>query len=261
MKRSYIWIVVICIFFCSCWQKKSYIDPVSWSNDDSKIAFIENYFDELIMIDPSNGTTKRRNYRHRVFTQSIGPIIKREPIGDVLPNQSGTRLFYMKEAGYILYEIYPEDSSTEIQLLRLDGTAHILKRHEFDGCSLMLGLPSPDGLTIAIWHDGVDCIPGHMEVVFLDALTLNEIGQASVILSGPSECTWTPAATLICTDFRNAFVVTPNQTPMPTEVPGCVHPGTTSSTWSSQGEFVYYDDDTEEIVRSQGDPDRAFGCQ
>lgn len=246
------------------WRTTRQLERAVWSSDGTQIGGVELVFEEKKSWNPLDGSTQKRKYCHQLVTLDTKGN-RLGTVGPMQPNQAGD-ITFMKPAGYFTAQTFVRDGGWDFHRVALDGTRKLLAHVEV-GCQYGRVLPSPDGSRIAYFEVLGHCTDGESGndvVVTLFDRTGKKLGSSPKIpLPNGAYETWTPAGDLIVTDgvtaSRVLLVGSALQT-APASVPGCMEPGTTSSTIAADGRTLDFDANGKPVVVAT-QPSAAFGCQ
>ena len=249
---------------------------VVWSQDDTEQAYVFATWEIQSGIFGVPEGASSRNHKHRIYVQAADGSGRRDLYGH-RPNHGYGRIYYMNTAGYLIAG-FQDGSGIRYERIRPDGTSDVVTT--FTGgpgpCGTFDLIPSPTGATFAAIArlDAPPPVPsgpppaampacsrGSVRVELIDATSLAvTAGPFSWTVDGLTDGTWTPGGDLIVTSSGQAWRVDPSSGPVPTAMPGCLAPRTTSSNVSAGGAEMEPGDAANPVrVARRGAP--AFGCQ
>jgi len=126
------------------WQMQEYVDSVAWSDDAQEQAYVVLRYDERAAY-PMNGSKETARLRHQIYLQKADGTSRRLLTGE-RPRANGNHLFYMKKAGYVLYDVQDGDT-VNYDIVSMGGTPQTFAAMTIqnDPCSGIEVIPSPDG--------------------------------------------------------------------------------------------------------------------
>lgn len=230
-----------------CWSDGELFDQAVWSDDDSGQAYTRLFFEELPKLTPLSQTTHKRNFQHQVYVQNSDGSGRRAVTG-VRDHQSGGTLYYMRQAGYLILDVYSDDDVSRYDLIRVaTGQATPIVTHTVsrERCASLDVIPSRDGSSIAIVErtaggdTGSECPGGEAVVTFVDPVTVTSGESYRWPVSDMLQAIWTEAGELIVSSPADgARRVDPAAGPSPTTAPACMFPKTSSGSVSADGVVI-----------------------
>ena len=250
-------VLVLVASACDPWRDTAYYDRIVWSDDDEQLALVELRFEERDPLDPLQGTTDKRNFRHQLYVSDVDGA-NPTAIGSEREGQSAAEVFFMRSQGYVLLAAVREDGEADYARIDLDDGAETALSDPGFSARSWFAVPSPDGANIAqVGIEGTSA-----EVRFVDGATLDPVASVvTLTFQNTPDFTFRPDGALVVTDGVSAKGVHPGEEPFDTDVPACTLPKTTSSDVSSTGLFVFTDTDGRQISTRDEGEDAAFGCQ
>jgi hypothetical protein len=256
------------------WVEASSVDRVAWSDDGVRQAWVESGWQFQKSLFALLEAQPTRHRHQHIFVRDVPGGPARDLTGERVGAQF-LSLFDMHSAGYVL----AVDQDAHGQHLRqyAGGQAHVLAERGDapDSCGVFDGIPSPDGLMIAVLErhepapaapaapSGPHCRPGRASVRFLDAAT-------RAVLAGPFEWdvehavagAWNDRGAFLVTEApsRRAWLVDRATGPAPAAFPACSAQATTSGPVSAAGVEIG-PGTPEEPVRLLRRGAVAFGCR
>jgi hypothetical protein len=230
-----------------CWNETEMIDRAVWSDDDTGQAYVRLLFEEGPKVNPLSMTHPRRNFRHQLFIQNVDGS-ERQAVTNVQEFQTGANFYYMRQAGYLIIDVFEAEDEIRYDLVRLPaGDATTIATHSASGraCESFEVIPSYRGQIIAIVERTADsdadrrCPTGEVIVTFIDAASLSDIAKYRWQVTDMVQTGWTDADELIVSaPDDGVWLVTPDTGPTPADPATCVYPRTTSGSMSADGVVI-----------------------
>jgi hypothetical protein len=246
------------------WQTQEYVDAVAWSDDAQEQAFVVLRYDERTAY-PLNGSKEIARLRHQLYVQKADGSSRR-PLTGERPRANGTHLFYMKKAGYVLYDVQDGDT-VNYDIVRMGAAPQTFASMvvQSDPCNGLEVVPSPDGLTLAKLTRAASGASCNITAGLYDAVTLALKQESMWSTDAPAQLTWTTSNEVIVWTPKQAWKIAEHNV-VATVLPKCSFPVTTSSTVSPEGVLIGPADpavlnssDIPIEIVSTGNP--VFGCQ
>ncbi len=261
------------------WRPVNYDSQAIWADDATEVAIVRISYEEKQSLDPLNGTTDKRNFRHQIILQKPDGTDRRA-LTVPRPHQTG-RLYYMRTAGYLIVEVLqPELGAAYFEKLSLrnEPPVRLLDIPPLTqwGCQdshsqppLSQGdppespgrldytvLPSPDGAHLLLGYSPT-CQQVRLELRRADNLL--SLWQKNLPLPEPANLTWHPAGHAILAGFRQAWQINLDGTVVPAPLPNCLIPATTSSDINAHHQSLAFGPNGLEIISNNDST--VFGCQ
>lgn len=233
--------LLIALASTGCWRSQQAIGPVAWSDDDEGQAYFLLSFQQSTYDGPFGRGTRDHNLRVHVQAPDGSG---RRALSSWFEGTLGTDFYYMRQAGYVLFDWHDGPGSRRWELVDLEGrvtTVHTLFDTSEPANPCVGGeiLPSPDGRVLARIERFADprCRDSTLRVTFVQADTLRETASfelpidrypASAFTRGGDLLVWTHGAGSWRVDPVEGFVE------LATE-PDCFWPRTSSSALSNDG--------------------------
>lgn len=243
-------LALIALFALSgCWSDEQAIGTVAWSDDDLEQVYIHMYYEEKDAWGPYGMGHETKNHEYEVYAQAPDGS-GRHRIVSRRPGLQGGILYYMRDAGYLLWDAGGADGAIRWEKVDLPGgTVHLVREWSYGPgpatpCQSFEVLPSPDGATIGLFERvppaGNGCNGGTFEIDLLDAATLATEASFSMPMNDMPGVIWNREGDLVVWSWASneAWRIDPTLGPVSTTVPTCQWPRTSSSTLSGAGVMI-----------------------
>lgn len=245
------------------WTQVEVISDVVWSEEQLKIAYVFERYEQKTEGTAPYINVQTRNHRYAVYVSDPDgsnaverlPLQPTRPLGGLRYYQGSDTLFLddSREGRRVAWVHYADGESTKIA--ESDGRA----------CDALVfrALPSPNGEFLALVRGDED--PACLQNATINArVSLVRTSDLQPVL-GPltlgfalssPEMTWTPSGDFLMSDFETTYRLNTSEWDLGPQ-PGCFDPPTTSGSRGVDGRTVRVSDGRFIVEAS----DRAWSCQ
>ena len=245
------------------WTQVERITDVVWADDQTKIAYVLERYEEKVEGSAPYLNVQTRNHRYSVFIANPDGTEPSERLV-TQPTRPLGELRYFAENDLL----FIHDARENIRAAWIhysDGRSEKFAESTERACdgSVFATLPSPDGSLLALVRGDED--PGCLENTTINATVslLNTADLSAALgpitlgfVSNSPALTWTPSGELLMSDFETTYRLTEVEWDL-SPLPGCFEPQTASGSRGVDGREIWVENGT--FMTQPGDA--IWGCQ
>ena len=245
------------------WSPVEQITDVVWADDQTKIAYVFERYEEKVEGTSPYLNVQTRNHRYSVFVANPDGSDARERLGAQPTRPLGELRYYASRDLLLIHDARENGRAAWIHYPDGRSEKYAETRERACDATVFATLPSPSGAWLALVRGDED--PGCLENSTTNAtVSLLSTEDLSVVV-GPltlgftdnaPELTWTPSGDFLLSDYDTTYRITTEEWDL-SPLPGCFDPPTTTGARGVDGREIWVD--ANNFIIQSGEA--VWGCQ